>query len=303
MIETLFDSYIGRDALLASAAEHFNKGRNVLFFGRPGSGKTAMLNMAAGHMASSKPVSQPLYIPEVVPLKQFLLVLCEKLYRRQLLPSETQHTAWEVLEKQLKRDQYSNTVSIILKSFAQHPGVFVALDNLDRITPTGQSIIINLADSSAILCASASRETKNLRRILYHFQKLEIPPMPDDCVRRLSEKFVEDRGLLVQDKKHFVNSMIFKAAGNPLAVERLLLYFENEPHITKEKVEAVHQGAGRKEMSGEWLLLLLGAYMIVLRFVSRATMNKPLYIITSAFMGFFFMFRFLLTRRPRSDQA
>ena len=63
------------------------------------------------------------------------------------------------------------------------------------------------------------------------------------------------------------------------------------------------QGAGRKETSLEWIIYAMFGIMILLRFVSRATMNKPLYIITSAIVAGFVVLRYFMVRGNRSETA
>lgn len=300
MIES-FHGIIGREKLLESAYSHFKKSRSVIFTGPPGSGKSALLLSSAEIMSERKPPSMPMYLPFCNPVKHFVTTFLEKLYRRKLLESEYLHQDFDSFIKTFKREHYRHSVALILKSFKRYPGIFVAIDDLDSLTPTGRSIILELTNSGAILCASASRKPPNLKRVLYQFQEITIPPLPDESVRTISELFLDERGLLVEDRKHFVENVVWKSAGNPLALDNILRFFENEPHIRTADVRKLNQGAGRKEVSLEWIFIVYCAFIIVLRFVSRATMNKSLYILSSAIVAFLMIFRYVLAKGGRDN--
>jgi energy-coupling factor transporter ATP-binding protein EcfA2 len=301
MIEE-FHGILGRDRLLETAYTHFKRGRSVIFTGPPGSGKTSLLLSCAELMSQKKPPSMPMYLPFCNPIKQFITMFVEKLYRRKLLDREMLDQDFDSFMKSVKREHYRHSVSLILKAFKRYPGAFVAIDDLDSLTPVGRSIILELCNSQAVLCASASRKPANLKRVLYQFQEILIPPLSDDHVRRISDSFLDERGLLVEDRKHFVENVVWKAAGSPLALDNILRYFENEPHIRVDDVRKLAQGAGRKETSLEWIFIVYCAFIILLRFVSRATMNKPLYILSSAIVAFLMIFRYMLARGSRQTQ-
>lgn len=187
------------------------------------------------------------------------------------------------------------------RAFKKYPGLFVGIDDLDSLTPIGRSIILELTNSGAIVCAAATKRTVTLKRVLYQFQEISVPPLHDDTIRKISNAFLDERGLLVEDRKHFTENIVWKSAGNPLALNNLLTYFMNEPHIRTEDVRKITQGAGRKETSLEWIIYTMFAIIILLRFVSRATMNKQLYIITSAMVAAFVVLRYFLAKGNRGE--
>ncbi len=252
-------------------------------------------------MSERRVQSLPLVIPFCNPLKQFILTIIEKLHRRKLLDRQYLEQDWDTLRKKLSREHYRFSVKIAMDSVRKYPGLFIGIDDLDSLTPIGRSIILELTNSGVIICAAASKRTVTLKRVLYQFQEIAIPPLHDNTIRKITEAFINERGILVEDRKHFVENIVWKAAGNALALNNLLRYFENEPHIRIEDVRKVSQGAGRKETSLEWLIYTLFAFIILLRFVSRATMNKQLYIITSAIVAVFIVLRYLMAKGNRSD--
>jgi uncharacterized protein YneF (UPF0154 family) len=234
------------------------------------------------------------------PPKQFVLEMLAKLYRRKLLERELLAQDWETIKKRLSREHVQHSVKIALKAFNNYPGLFVGIDDLDMITPTGRTIVLSLTGSGAIICGAATKRTTTLKRVLYQFQEIPVPPLRDDVTRKIAEAFVSERGLLVEDKKHFVENIVWKAAGNILALDNLLRYFENEPRIRTEDVRKISQGAGRKEVSIEWIIYAAFAFIVMLRFVSRATMNKQLYIITSVIAALFIVMRYVMAKGNRS---
>lgn len=300
MIEDFF-GFIGCDQVIECAFDHMKHNRSVIFVGPPGSGKSSLIAFSAKVMSERRAQSLPMVIPFCNPVKQFVLVIVEKLYRRKLLDRESLSQDWDTLRKKLSREHFRYSVSFILSAFKNYPGLFIGIDDLDTLTPIGRSIILELTNSGAIVCSSASKRTTTLKRVLYQFQEIPVPPLHDNTVREISNAFLNERGLLVEDRKHFVENIVWKAAGNPLALNNLLKYFENESHIRIADVRKVAQGAGRKETSLEWLIYAMFALIILLRFVSRATMNKQLYIITSAIVAAFVIVRYFMSKGNRSE--
>jgi hypothetical protein len=300
LIEEFF-GFIGNEQLLDTAFGHMKHNRSVIFVGPPGSGKTSLIAASAKLMSERRVQSLPMVITFCNPIKLFILAIIEKLYRRKLLAREYLEQDWDALRKRLSREHYRHSVKVVLTAFKDYPGLFIGIDDLDTLTPIGRSIILELTNSGAIVCAAATKRTVTLKRVLYQFQEIPVPAIHDVIIRKLSNAFLDERGLLVEDRKHFTENIVWKAAGNPLALDNLLKYFENEPHIRVEDVRKVTQDAGRKEASLEWVIYTMFAVIILLRFVSRATMNKQLYIITSAFVAAFVVLRYLIAKGNRSE--
>ena len=300
MIEE-FHGIIGRDQVLDAAYGHMKLGRSVIFIGPAGCGKSSLIASAAQLMSERRAMSLPMVIPFCNPLKQFVMAIVEKLYRRKLLERQHLETDWETLRKRLSREHFRQSIALILQAFKRYPGIFIGIDDLDSLTPVGRSIILELSNSGAILCVAATKKTPTLRRVLYQFQEVPVPPLHDDTVKQIAASFIDRRGLLVEDRQHFIDNITWKAAGNPLALDNMLRYFENEPHIRTADVRGLAQGAGRLETSLEWVIYAGFAFIVLLRFVSRATMNKQLYIITSVLVALFFVLRYFLARGNRSE--
>lgn len=300
MIEEFF-GFIGYEQILSTAFSHMKHNRSVVFTGPPGCGKTSLIASSAQLMSERRVQSLPMVIPFCNPLKQFILIVIEKLYRRKLLDREYLEQNWDSLRKKLSREHYRYSVKIVLDSVRKYPGLFIGIDDLDTLTPIGRSIILELTNSNAIICAAASKRTTTLKRVMYQFQEITVPPLHDDITRKITNAFLDERGILVEDRKHFVENIVWKSSGSALALDNLLRYFENEPHIRTEDVRKISQGAGRKEVSLEWIIYCSFASIVLLRFVSRATMNKQLYIITSAIAAMFIVLRYIIAKGNRSE--
>jgi energy-coupling factor transporter ATP-binding protein EcfA2 len=300
MIETLL-GYTGYETTIETAYTHLKRGRSVIFTGTAGCGKTSLIESCAEIMAERKAQSLPMVIEFCNPPKQFVLLMIGKLYRRKLLERELLSQDWDTLEKRLSRLHVRHSVKIALKSFYNYPGLFVGIDDLDFLTPTGRSIVLSLTSSGATICGAATKRTATLKRVIYQFQEIPVPPMRDSNARKIAEEFIKQKGALVENKQHFVENIVLKAAGNILALDNMLRYFEHEPRIRTEDVRKLSQGAGRKEVSIEWIIYAAFAFVVMLRFVSRATMNKQLYIITSVIAALFIIMRYILAKGNRSE--
>jgi len=302
VIERFF-GHIGYETQLEAAYDHFKRGRSVIFTGPAGCGKTSLIKKSAENMSKRRVQSRPMVIEFCNPLKQFVLRVAEKLHRRKLLPNEMNAQDWETLKKKLSREHYHHTMKIVLDAVRRYPGLFIGVDDLDTLTPIGKIIILELIEAGAIVCGTATKKTTTLKPVLYRCQEITVPPMNDNTVRKIVEEFTKERGSLVEDRQHFVENITLKASGNILALDNLLKYYENEPIIRVEDVRKVGQGAGRKEVSIEWIIYASFALVVMLRFVSRATMNKQLYIITSVIAAMFIIVRYTIAKGNRSETA
>jgi energy-coupling factor transporter ATP-binding protein EcfA2 len=297
-----FYGFTGYEAQLETAFAHHKRGRSVIFVGPAGCGKTSLIARSAEIMSERKAQSIPLFLPFCNPIKQFTIILIEKLHRRKLLTNALNATPWEALEKSLTRKHYQYTMKIALNAIRAYPGVFIGIDDLDTLTPNGRTIVLEIVNAGAVVCGAATRRTTTLERVMYQFQEIPVPPMNDTTIRKIAEAFVNKRGTLLEDRQHFIENVTWKAAGNPLELDNMLRYFENEPIIRTDDVRKIAQKSGRKEVSIEWIIYAGFAFIVMLRFVSRATMNKQLYIITSVLAALFIVLRFVLIRGNRSDK-
>jgi energy-coupling factor transporter ATP-binding protein EcfA2 len=300
VIEKYF-GFIGYESQLEAAYDHHKRGRSTVFTGPSGCGKTSLILASAEIMSMRRAQSLPLFLAYCNPMKQFILLLVEKLHRRKLLTNELNALDWEVLRKRLSREHYQHSMKIILDAIRRYPGLFIGIDNLDDLTPNGRIIILELINAGAVVCGAATKKTTPLTRVLYQLQEIPVPPMNDNVVRKITEAFMNERGQLFDDRQHFIENITWKAAGNVLALDNLLKYFENEPVVRTDDVRKLQQGSGRKEVSIEWMIYAGFAFIVMLRFVSRATMNRQLYIITSVLAALFIILRFVIIRGNRSD--
>jgi len=300
MIEEI-TGFVGHEKPLEAAFAHHNKGRSVVFIGKTGSGKTTLIVESARLMSERKTQSLPMYLEFCNPIKQFVLLLVEKLHRRKLLPQQLNATDWDTLQKRLSRLHYRHAMKIALSAIRAYPGLFIGVDDVDTLTPNGRAILVSIIDAGAIVCCAATKRTHTLTRVMYRLHEVPIPPIQDRVIRSITEEFLNRRGLLVEDRQHFIENITWKSAGNPLELDKMLRDFENEPIIRVEDVRKIEQAAGRQETSLEVFIYLAFSLIVMLRFVSRATMNKQLYIITSVITALFIVFRFIIIKGNRRE--
>jgi len=300
MIEE-FHGIIGFEQPLEAAYAHHKRGRSVVFIGPSGCGKTSLIIKSAEIMSERRATSLPMYIEFCNPVKPFVMLLVEKLHHRKLLPSKLNATDWDTLQKRMSRLHYRHAMKIALDAIRAYPGLFIGIDDIDALTPAMRIIIISIIDAGAIVCCGATKRTNTLTRVMYRLHEVPVLPINDNVIRKITETFLDRRGLLVEDRQHFIENVTWKAAGNPLALDNMLRDFENEPVIRVEDVRNIAQTVSRKEVSVEWFIYLGFSFIVVLRFVSRATMNKQLYIITSVLAALFIVLRFVLIRGNRKE--
>jgi len=300
MIEEI-TGFVGHETPLEAAFAHHNRGRSVVFIGKTGSGKTTLVAESARIMSERRTQSLPMFLDYCNPIKQFIMLLMEKLHRRKLLPSQMNALDWDTLQKRLSRHHYRHIIKIALSAIRAYPGLFIGIDDIDRLTPDGRVILISIIDAGATVCCAATKRTSTLNRVMYRLHEVPIPPIKDKTIRSITEEFLNRRSLIVEDRQHFIETITWKASGNPLELDKMLRDFENEPVIRVEAVRKIEQSASRQEVSMEVFIYLAFSFIVMLRFVSRATMNKQLYIITSVITALFIVFRFIIIRGNRSE--
>jgi len=301
MIEEL-TGVIGRDLEIKDSMHHLHRHRNVCFVGAAGSGKTAILKAVFEGWHTLHPQSSPLYIWSCKPTKWLFTEIAFKLYRRDVLPPELNTLPVEVFQKRLNRMHYRDISRIICATAAQHPEIIFLLDNLDSATPASQSLIYTLLEQGVTVCA-ATTSKHGLTRLLWQFQLIELVPLKDSHIRRFVDSWITNRHIIVDDRKLFMEHVTYKSAGNPLACEQLLRYFEHEPRIKTTDIRSLYHEAGRKELDLTPIIFIFFGLSLALRFVSRAISHKELYILTSLFTASFVVIRFFAFRGMLKERS
>jgi len=116
LIEEFF-GFTGHEQTLENAFIHMKHNRSVIYVGPTGCGKSSLIASSAKLMSERRAQSLPMVIPFCNPIKQFVLILIEKLYRRKLVEREYLEQDWDTLRKKLSREHYRFSVKIVLTSF------------------------------------------------------------------------------------------------------------------------------------------------------------------------------------------
>lgn len=301
MIEDL-TGVIGRDNEIKDAIHHLHRHRNVCFVGAPGGGKTAVLKALFENWHTLHPKSSSLYVWSCKPTKWLFSEVAFKLYRRDVLPAEFNTLPVEAFQKRLNRMHYRDISRLISAATTAHPEIIFFLDNLDSATPASQSLIYTLLEQGVTICA-ATTSKRGLTRLLWQFQLIDLQPLKDAHIRRFVDSWIENRHILVDDRKLFLEHVTYKSAGNPLACEQLLRYFEHEPRIKTPDIRKLYHEAGRKELDLTPIIFIFFGVSLALRFISRSISHKELYILTSLFTASFVVIRFFAFRGMLKERS
>lgn len=293
---------LGRDTEIKEALHHLHRRRNVCFLGAAGSGKTTVMKACFEAWHELHPSTSPLYVYSCKPTKWLFTEIAFKLYKRDVLPPELNMLPVEAFQKKLVRLHYRDIAKMIMASVHKHPSLVFFLDNLDSATPAAQTLIYSLLERGINIC-SATTSKAGLSRLLWQFQAIDLKPLKDIYVRKFVESWIDTRHVLVDDRKLFLEHVIYKSNGNPLACEHLLRYFEHEPRVRTPDIRKLYHEAGRKEADLSPIIFVFFGVCLALRFVSRAISHKELYILTSLFTASFVVIRFFVFRGMQQERA
>ncbi len=219
---------IGRDELVERVAREARKGRHLLLTGRPGVGKSTILEAVLDRLIVRRDLIV-LHVNEHQAKGQFLEIARGLLESGLLKPSALELDAglddldpaaleWAKIKRSVNRLSIRDLTAAIVPALHTHEGrVLIAVDDLTAVTPTLVAFWLAVLDA-AQLVACASEKRKNVARLWWKLAEIEVPPLSADSARAIAQEYMAQTGMLVESPELFVGHVVKQSGGNPQAL-------------------------------------------------------------------------------------
>ena len=279
---------IGRDDLIEQVAREARKGRHLLLTGRPGIGKSTVLEAVIDRLIVRRDLVV-LHVNEHQAKGQFLEIARGLLESGLLKPSALELDAgldaldpaaleWAKLKRQVNRLSIRDLTAAIVPAIHAHRGrVLVAVDDLTAVTPTLVAFWLAVLDAAQLL-ACASEKRKNVARLWWKLAEIEVPPLAVERAREIAQTYLTQTGTLVESPALFVAHVVQQANGNPQALADLLADSAKERVVDKARIRELRHAAGVRYFDFTPVMIVALASVVGARYLAIGTGDTELYI-------------------------
>lgn len=294
---------VGRERELEQLVDCIRKGRHVLLTGKMGCGKSAVLKEAYDFFEKEQRL-RLIYCPDSTPLKGLLVSLAKSLHEKYqalrivgLEDAVIENLEWRQLQTRFSRMNNKDQASSILSSLAGKE-FSIILDQLERVTPMGQAFIEALIDRVCVVGATCDEKSSGqLARMWWRFKKIEMLNLNKEDAYKLIEQLVTEEKVLCSDIEMFKRQVYKASSGNPLAIRDIINAGSLERYVSLGAIRDLERHeAGRREIDLTPALLLVGVFVVGVRFVALGMNDIDLYILAGATGAGFMFLRFFLYR-------
>ena len=279
---------IGRDDLIEQVAREARKGRHLLLTGRPGIGKSTVLDAVIDRLIVRRDLVI-LHVNEHQAKGQFLEIARGLLESGLLKPSALELDAglddldpaaleWAKLKRQVNRLSIRDLTAAIVPALHAHKGrVLVAVDDLTAVTPTLVAFWLAVLDAAQLL-ACANEKRKNVARLWWKLAEIEVPPLPTERAREIAQTYLQQTGTLVESPALFVAHVVQQANGNPQALADLLADSAKERVVDKQRIREMKHAAGVRYLDFTPVMVVALASVVGARYLAIGTGDTELYV-------------------------
>ena len=279
---------IGRDDLIEQVAREARKGRHLLLTGRPGIGKSTVLEAVIDRLIVRRDLTL-IHVNEHQAKGQFLELARGLLESGLLKPSALELDAgldaldpaaleWARIKRQVNRLSIRDLTAAIVPAIHAHRGrVLVAVDDLTAVTPTLVAFWLAVLDA-AQLVACASEKRKNVARLWWKLAEIEVPPLPTERAREIAQTYLQQTGTLVESPALFVAHVVQQANGNPQALADLLADSAKERVVDKARIRELRHAAGVRYLDFTPVMIVALASVVGARYLAIGTGDTELYV-------------------------
>ncbi len=279
---------IGRDDLVEQVAREARKGRHLLLTGRPGIGKSTVLEAVLDRLIVRRDLVI-LHVTEHQAKGQFLEMARGLLESGLLKPSALEldpgldaldpaALEWAKLKRPVNRLSIRDLTAAIVPALHAHKGrVLVAVDDLTAVTPTLVAFWLAVLDAAQLL-ACASEKRKNVARLWWKLAEIEVPPLAPEHAREIAQAYLTQTGTLVESPPLFVTHLVQQANGNPQALADLLADSSKERVVDKQRIREMRHAAGVRYVDFTPVMIVALASVIGARYLAIGTGDTELYV-------------------------
>jgi energy-coupling factor transporter ATP-binding protein EcfA2 len=279
---------IGRDDLIERVTREARKGRHLLLTGRPGIGKSTVLEAVIDRLIVRRDLTL-IHVNEHQAKGQFLEMARGLLESGLLKPSALELDAglddldpaaieWARLKRQVNRLSIRDLTAAIVPALHAHKGrVLIAVDDLTAVTPTLVAFWLAVLDAAQVIgCASAKKA--GLAKLWWKMTEIEIPPLTPEATRDIVQTYIAQQGMLIESPGLFVGHVVKQSGGNAQAIADMLDDSSKERLVDKRKIRELRHAAGVRYLDFTPVMIVALASVVGARYLAIGTGDTELYI-------------------------
>jgi hypothetical protein len=227
-----------------------------------------------------------------------LLGLCQTLHAAghlRLPGADVPPVAWAECTRPLGRLNIPELTGVVAESLHERQYVLI-LDQLEGVTPSLVPTLERLL-AEALVLGATRRLHAACQKLWWAFDRIDLPALGREEARRLLWAVAERDQ--ISDPGMFETRVLDQAAGNPYAIVEMVRQVAGVPEVSRQAIRDLQHGAGVRYLDLTPALLLVGALLVVARFVALGLDDRDLYIIAGGLGALFLVVRYLLARAWR----
>jgi energy-coupling factor transporter ATP-binding protein EcfA2 len=279
---------IGRDELIEHVTREARKGRHLLLTGRPGIGKSTVLEAVLDRLIVRRDLTL-IHVNEHQAKGQFICIARKLLAAGLLdplaleLPEPYQdlppeRIEWAKIRRHVNRPSMRDLTAAVIPALHDHHGrVLIAVDDLSNLTPTLAAFWLAVFDAAQVV-GCASQKKAGLAKLWWKMTEIEVPPLSPDATRDIVETYIARQGMLIEAPGLFVGHVVKQSGGNPQAIADMLDDSAKERLVDKRKIREMRHAAGVRYLDFTPVMVVALASVVGARYLAIGTGDTELYV-------------------------
>ncbi len=262
-----------REAELWRIVASLKANKPILVVGEEGSGKSVLAGGVISQLVS----------------EGFAVAICEPSTPKQMLVEIAEQLGvktYDIEGKNLTAEGLKNAIAVHLKNNS----AFLVIDDAHTCELKFRLWLKNLKRQGTPILLFATDPPKT--DVFLNLPRIELTSLPEYAIRELMEQAALEQGISL--KPHQLARLQERVGGNPMLAQRV---------IDEEKIGLdIEAGDHRRYADATPLLLLVGVFFIVIRFIGLGTGDQALYIFAGIVAAIFLGISRLMYYLPRESR-
>jgi len=297
-------NFIGRNAEARALVTNVEQGRSTLVMAEAGMGKTALLEFVSPLLEQ---LGCLIVTDRVGPgFGTWLKDIFEGLWRNGLISGQSKDLNADVKDWRKQCGNNDEKAKYLIGICEQHKVVLV-IDDASGITPSNKAWLIKFVEVCIVIaCIEPSALKKaGTKRFWKLFDELKLSALSKGESLEMLERLIAKYQVTADDMDIYKRSVLDLAQGSPFELTRLVKYHSSETLVKSREIISgtdVFVERDVKQIALAPILLILGAFTIAGRYISRVQGDMDVYVLSAIGLGLLVVFAPLLRSalKPRS---